>query len=97
MKNDPISLEDLLKDGITVPFFEEAKNIDEIKYQLDVVGTEIDKCQKIIEHLTISEGVDSREVDKFMTLHIQLLSLRKKLLRQHHEITDENNEGLILT
>ncbi len=97
MSLNPIPLEDLLKDGITVPVFEPAKSVDEIKYQLEVVETELDKCQKIIEHLSISEGVDSREVDKFMTFHIQLLSLRKKLLNRHQEITCNENNGLIIT
>ena len=80
---------EVLEEAFKMPKLNEPKTLDELKDQIAVIGEAIEKCEKMLQHVAISNfsGGAEQELDYFMCRHIELLSTKKKLENKLDEMT----------
>ncbi len=97
MTDDSFSIEKLLSQKFEIPELKNPENEQELLEQINTISEITSRCEKILSHLILSEGFDSKTVTDYIATHVQLIGMKNKLRKMQIEMNraaDEEDTGV---
>lgn len=79
------------ENSIDVPPLEDTDSLPKIVQQISVVSDAIEKCEKILQHIAV--GNFSDEFQRYMSMHVHLISQRNSLIKKIEELKAIENKS----